>query len=59
MINKISGQSDICSLSKYFNTEDYTAELETPEGKNINILHLNIRSIHKNFDALKAFLKSP
>lgn len=56
IIDKISGQHDINCLSKYYNFEEYSADTETLGNNYINIIHINIRSLHKNFDLLKSFL---
>lgn len=48
-------------LAPYLNTiyiEEYTTKVKIIESKNINILHFNIRSSHKNFDAIKVFLNN-
>ena len=56
VIEKISGQRDPNSLSRYLNFEDYISATESLCANYFNIIHINIRSLHKNFDALKAFL---
>ena len=58
IINKISGKSDIGSLSRYYNINEYTSEVITRGDRYINIIHMNIRSIQKNFDVFKTFLNS-
>ena len=58
MINTISGQTDICSLSRYYNINEYISEVNTTGDRYINIIHQNMRSIHKNFDVFKTFLNS-
>ena len=57
IVNKISGQSDISSLSRYYSIEEYSAVAE-PMGNNkyINISHINIRSIQKKLETLKSLL---
>ena len=56
IIEKISGQSDINTLSKYYNIEEYCELLEPMGNYYINIIHINIRSIHNKFDTLKSWL---
>ena len=56
LINRISGQSDISTLSKYYNIEEYSDLAESMRNNYINIMHINIRSIQKKFDALKSLL---
>ena len=47
VINKISGQQDLNSLSKYYSLEEYSTITE-PIGENyLNIIHVNIRSFKK------------
>lgn len=55
-IEKISGHQDISCLSKYFNIEEYTTATRSLDKNYLNIIHLNIRSLHKNFDSFKSFL---
>ena len=58
MINTIRGKTDICSLSRYYNINEYISEVNTTGDRYINIIHQNMRSIHKNFDVFKTFLNS-
>lgn len=58
VISKINGQSDIGSLSRYYNINEYISEVKYKDDEYINIVHMNIRSIHKNFDVFKTFLNS-
>lgn len=52
-IAKISGHCDLNSISKYFNFVEYKYATE-PLGNNFhNIIHINIRSLHKNFELFK------
>lgn len=57
VMEKISGQRDPNTLSNYFNFEGYISANESLGGKNVNIIHINIRSLRKNFDLLQSFLK--
>ena len=56
IINKISGQSDIHTLSKYYTIEEYSELLKPMRNYYINIMHINIRSIQNKFDTLKSML---
>ena len=57
VINKISGQHDLRSLSRYYNIEDYCT-ISEPMGDNyLNIIHVNIRPLQKNLDLLTSLLK--
>lgn len=56
-LEKIAGHRDANSLSKYYNFEDYISATKSLSTNYLNILHINIRSLHKNFDVLKSFLK--
>ena len=56
VIEKISGHRDPNSLSGYYNFEDYVSTITTLKNSYLNIIHINIRSIHKNFDVLKSVL---
>ena len=52
VINKISGQHDLRSLSRYYNIEDYCT-ISEPMGDNyLNIIHVNIRSLQKTLTCL-------
>ena len=41
--------------SKYFIVDSITIELNSSEKDGFSILHLNIRSLNKNFETLKTF----
>ena len=56
VIKMISGQYDVNSLSRYFSFEEYNSVTDTLGNNYLNIIHINIRSLHKNFDSLKSFL---
>ena len=56
VIEQISGHQDINSLSKYFNFDEYSSTVDSLDNNYLNIVHINIRSLHKNFDGLKSFL---
>lgn len=55
-IKKIAGHQDINCLSKYYNFEEYTSALNPLANNYISVIHINIRSLQKNFDILKSFL---
>lgn len=57
IIEKISGQRDLITLSKYFNFEEYISATDVLDGNYFNVIHINIRSLRKNFDFLQSFLK--
>ena len=56
VIEQISGHHDINSLSKYFNFDEYSSSIDSLDNNYLNLIHINIRSLHKNFDCLKSFL---
>ena len=56
MITKISGQYDTNSLSRYFNFQEYNSATDLLGKSYLNIIHLNIRSLHKNCGSLKSLL---
>lgn len=56
VIEKISGHCDTNTLSRYFNIEEYASTVKSLGDNYISIIHVNIRSLHKNFDSLKSFL---
>ena len=56
MINKISGQYDKNSLSRYFIIQEYNSATDSLGNNYVNIIHVNIRSLHNNFNSLKLFL---
>ena len=58
IIKTISGQSDLQSLSKYYNIDEFTTASKTIGHHYLNILHINIRSIKYKIDTLKAFIHS-
>lgn len=55
-IGKISGNHDINAQSKYYNIDEYTSAVNTNTNYYTNIIHLNIRSLSKNFDLLRSML---
>ena len=50
------GHTDTTSLSKYYNLDSYTQTTHHAPLPFTNIIHVNIRSIRKNFDHLKSLL---
>ena len=56
VINKISGQYDVKSLSKYYNFDEYDPAINLLGDNYFSIIHVNIRSLHKNFESLRSFL---
>ncbi len=56
IIENISGQHDVNYLCKYYNSEEYSSATESLGNNYINIIHISIISLHKNFYLLKSFL---
>ena len=56
VIEQISGHQDINSLSKYFNFDEYSSATASLDNTYLNLMHINIRSLQKNYDNLKSFL---
>lgn len=56
VIEKISGQHDVNYLSMY-DFDEYSSANESLENNYIDIVHINVRSLNKNFYLLKSFLK--
>ncbi len=56
IIENISGQHDVNYLPKYYNFEEYSSATESLGNNYINIIHIHIRYLHKNFYLLKSFL---
>ena len=57
IINQMHGHTDFDNISPYYDLTSYNS-LSTGHDKNINILHMNSRSLTKNFDKITAFLNS-
>lgn len=56
-IEKISGHRYPNTLSKYYNFEEYISTTESLGSDYVNLIHINIRSLRKNFVNLQSFLK--
>ena len=56
VFERISANTNISALSKYYNFEEYTNAVNALENNFISIIHINIRSLQKNFDLLKSML---
>lgn len=56
VLERISAGTDINSLSKYYNFEEYETITKLNENKFTSFIHVNIRSLQKNFDHLKCML---
>ena len=57
IINDLHGHTDINSISRYYDIHAYNNFI--PHNVNqLNILHINSRSLPKNFDNINAFLNS-
>ena len=52
-VSKISSQSDINIISKYYSTDEYNSEVNNSNSSSINIIHMNIRSLQN-----KLYLKN-
>ena len=50
--------NDFENISKYLNPNEAYEELKTANSDDFSIIHLNIRSMNKNFDDFKLFLQS-
>ena len=57
IINHIHGHTDFSNISKYLDLAAYNS-LTTEDKSNINIIHMNSRSLIKNYDKITAFLNS-
>lgn len=57
IIRTVNGHNDLTSLSKYYSIEKYNKYIKTTSQSYFNILHLNIRSLQKNFDNLTSLLE--
>ncbi len=55
IINQMHGHLDFTQLSKYYDIASYNNLLKD-SSNNLNIMHMNARSIPKNFDQITAFL---
>ena len=56
IINQIHGRTDINCISNYYDINTYN-QLPNPDNK-LNFMHINSRSLPKNFDNIKAFLNT-
>ena len=56
-IKTIYGHTDGQSLSKYYDIDNYNLATKLLKFPYTSILHVNIRSINKNFDQLKTLLQ--
>ena len=57
IINQLHGHSDLDCISDYYDINDYN-KLLNQNINNLNILHINSRSLPKNFDNITAFLNT-
>ena len=57
IINSMHGHTDFDNISNYFDIDAYN-KLDTQNTKKLNILHINARSLPKNFDNIVAFLNT-
>ena len=57
IIRTIHGHTDLSSVSNYYNIENYNVHADSLPKGYLNVLHINIRSLHKNFDNLISFVK--
>ena len=58
IINQLHGHMDFQLVSKYYDLLTYNRLFYTAQSQNINIIHLNSRSLPKNFDNIQSFIKS-
>lgn len=57
IINANHGHTDVNNISQYYDIHAYN-KLIPPNSSNLNILHINSRSLSKNIDNISAFLSS-
>ncbi len=59
IIRTVNGHTDLTSISNYYSIEEYNQQTQTTSNipkSSLSILHLNIRSLQKNYDNLTSFL---
>lgn len=52
-----NGHADLDYLSSYYSIEEYNSHTSTASQPSLNIFHLNVRSLHRNFDSLFSLVK--
>ena len=58
IINQMYGHMDFNTLSKYYDLSSYNDLISTQNPTQFTIMHINSRSLSKNFDNINSFLKS-
>ena len=58
IINQTHGHLDFNSISKYYDINSYNTLIKSLNMTNLNIMHINSRSLSKNSDNISSFLKS-
>ena len=57
IIRAVNGHVDLYSLSNYYSIEENNAHVNTTSQPSLNIFHLNVRSLQKNFHNLSSIVK--
>ena len=58
IINQMYGNLDFNTLSKYYDLSSYNDLITTQNSTQITVMHINSRSLSKNSDNIKSFLRS-
>lgn len=58
IINQLHGHMDFESISNYYDLVTYNDLIKTQQTHNFNIMHINSRSLTKNFDNMQLLLRS-
>ena len=58
IVNQLHGHRNFEYVSNYYDLISYNKLLETHETKKLNIIHINSRSLPKNYDNIHSFLNS-
>ena len=59
IIRTVNGHTDLTSISNYYSIDEYNQHIQPTSSTtqhSLSILHLNIRSLQKNYDNLTSFL---
>ena len=57
IIRAVNGHVDLDSLSNYYSIEENNSHISTTSQPSLNIFHLNVRSLQKNFHSLSSIVK--
>ena len=58
IINQLHGHIDLELISKYYDLHSYNELLHKTNPQNLNIIHVNSRSLPKNSDNIQSLLNS-